>query len=626
MRGSAQSLARGGYQRNVLMEWLTTVDHKKIGKMYLVAAFCFFGIGGSEAVLIRIQLAVPDSGVFSGETYNQIMTMHGTTMIFFAAMPALIGIMNCLVPLQIGSRDVAFPFVNALGLWLFVFGGILLNLSWFLGGAPAAGWTAYAPLSSGYSGMGEDFYILGIQISGAGTLMGGINFLVTIVNMRAPGMKWMRLPMFTWTAFITSILILFCFPALTVGLFLLMFERLFDGSFFDATNGGNPLIWQHLFWIFGHPEVYILILPTFGILSEVIAHFSRKRLFGYTSMVLATILIGFLSFMVWAHHMFTVGLGPAAESVFAIMTMMIAIPTGMKIFNWLSTLWGGQIRFTAAHLFALGFIPTFVIGGTTGVMAAVVTADYQLHDTYFIVAHFHYVIVGGTVLGLFAGLYFWWPVMFGRKLSERLGKWHFWLFIIGFHVTFFPQHFLGVLGMPRRISEYPAGAGWWDLNLISTIGAAGTGVGTILFLWNIVVTTAKGKQVGTDAWFGDGRALEWSLPIPVPEYNFAQIPIVKSIDTYWYEKMQGKQKVTPAEPLGEIHMPNSTILPFIMSFGAFIAGLGFIYTQQTYTSLFVAGAGVAILFGCMLVHSLRDDPGHHFVPDELRKSQKETGS
>jgi cytochrome c oxidase subunit 1 len=384
----------------------------------------------------------------------------------------------------------------------------LLNLSWFLGGAPAAGWTAYAPLSIDYPGLGVDFYILGLQIAGAGTLMGGINFLVTIINMRAPGMTWMRLPMFTWTTFITSILILFAFPALTVGLFLQMFERLFGANFFNANSGGNPVIWQHLFWIFGHPEVYILILPAFGILSEVIAHFSRKRLFGYTSMVLATILIGFLSFMVWAHHMFTVGLGPVANSVFAIMTMLIAVPTGMKIFNWLGTLWGGKITLTAAHLFALSFIPTFVIGGTTGVMVAVVPADFQFHDSYFVVSHFHYVIVGGTVLGLFSAIYYWWPKMFGKLLNETLGKWHFWLFLLGFHVTFFPQHFLGVMGMPRRNFTYPEGLGWMDLNFISTIGAIGMGVGTVLFLWNIVVTTAKGKQVGADPWFGDGRTLE----------------------------------------------------------------------------------------------------------------------
>lgn len=604
------------------MEWLTTVDHKKIGILYLVGAAFFFLLGGIEAVLIRIQLIAPENTFLSGEVYNEVVTMHGTTMIFLAAMPAIFAVMNAVIPLQIGARDVAFPFLNALGFWMFLFGGLLLNCSWFLGGAPASGWTAYAPLQDVYPGLGSDFYILGLQIAGAGTLMGGINFLVTIINMRAPGMTWMRLPLFTWASFITSILILFAFPALTIGLFLQFFDRLFGANFFDANSGGNPVIWEHIFWIFGHPEVYILILPCFGIISEVVSTFSKKRLFGYTSMVLALIIIGFLSFMVWAHHMFTVGLGPVANTVFAIMTMLIAVPTGIKIFNWLFTLWGGRIRFTTANLFSLGFIPTFVIGGTTGVMLAMVTPDFQFHDSYFVVAHFHYVIVGGVVFGLFSGLYYWWPKIFGRHLGEKLGKWHFWLFFIGFHLTFFPQHFLGLMGMPRRNFTYPGGLGWTDLNLLSTIGAIAMGAGGLVLLWNIIVSAKRGVKAKGDAWYGEGRTLEWSISSPAPEYNFSQTPLVKGVDTFWLEKREGNKNVTPAEPLGEIHMPNNSILPFIMSVGAFIAGFGFIYSADYKWTLWIAAAGLAIMFGCMLVHSLYDDHGRHVIPEELKRAEK----
>jgi len=407
-----------------LMDWLTTVDHKKIGILYLIAGGFFFLIGGLEAILIRVQLWKPLNDFVSANTYNELLTMHGTTMIFLAAMPLLFALMNAVIPLQIGARDVAFPFLNSLGFWTFFFGGVLLNISWFAGGAPDAGWTSYVPLAgSAYSeGHGVDYYVIGLQIAGIGTLIGGINFLATIINMRAPGMSFMRMPMFTWTIFITSALILFAFPALTVGLVALMFDRLFDANFFNPDNGGNTVLWEHIFWIFGHPEVYILILPAFGVISEVISTFSRKRLFGYSSMVFATVLIGFLGFMVWAHHMFTAGLGPVANALFSIATMLIAVPTGIKIFNWLFTMWGGSIRFTSANLFAVGFVPTFVMGGVTGVMLASAPADFQYHDSYFVVAHFHYVIVGGLVLGIFAGLFYWWPKMFGRVLNETLGK------------------------------------------------------------------------------------------------------------------------------------------------------------------------------------------------------------
>jgi len=378
-------------------DYITTVDHKKLAVMYLLAGTLFFAIAGFEALLMRIQLMKPNNDFISAGFFNELLTMHGTTMLFLAATPLLFAFMNMLVPLQIGARDVAFPFLNSLGFWLFFLGALFLHLSFFMGGAPDAGWTSYASLSLYSPGHGIDFYVLGLQISGAGTLISGLNFIVTIITMRAPGMTFMRMPLFTWTALVSSALILFAFPPLTIGLLMMLFDRMFGGNFFDHTMGGNTIIWEHLFWIFGHPEVYILVLPAFGLFSEIIPAFSRKRLFGYSSMVFATILIGFLGFMVWAHHMFTVGLGPTANAIFAVATMAIAVPTGMKVFNWILTIWGGSIKVTTPMLYALGFIPSFVAGGVTGVMQASAPLDYQLHDSYFIVAHFHYVIVGGIV-------------------------------------------------------------------------------------------------------------------------------------------------------------------------------------------------------------------------------------
>ncbi|TVY10230.1 cytochrome c oxidase subunit I [Paenibacillus cremeus] len=597
-----------------LMDWLTTVDHKKIGILYLLAGGLFFLMGGIEAIMIRIQLLYPDQKIFIGDTFNQLTTMHGTTMIFFAAMPVIFAFMNAVVPLQIGARDVAFPFVNALGFWLFFFGALLMNTSWFLGGAPNAGWTSYPPLAGIVDSTGAfhgvDFYVLGLQIAGIGTLIGGINFLVTIINMRAPGMTYMRMPMFTWAAFITSFLILFAFPAITVGLVELMFDRLFGGGFFDVAKGGNPVLWEHIFWIFGHPEVYILILPAFGVVSEIVATFSRKRLFGYSSMVFATALIGFLGFMVWAHHMFTTGIGAVGDAIFGVATMAIAVPTGVKIFNWLFTLWGGQIRFTTANIFATSFIPTFVMGGVTGVMLAVPAADFQYHDTYFVVAHFHYVIVGGLVLSLFAAMYYWWPKMFGRMLNETLGKIHFWTFFIGFHMTFFPQHFLGLMGMPRRVFTYQPGVGLEQGNFISTMGAFLMGIGTIVFIINIISTNSKPMTAPADPW--DARTLEWTIPSPPPEYNFKQTPLVRGLDAFWKEKMSGNKEMTPAEPIGSIHMPSPSILPFVMSVGLFIAGYGFMY--HTYLFSFI---GMAITLICMFLRSVYDDHGFHIEPEEL---------
>lgn len=601
-----------------LWDYLTTVDHKKIAHLYLAGGGFFFILGGLEALVIRIQLIKPQNDFVSAGFFNEMITMHGTTMIFLAGMPILIGLMNAAMPLQIGARDVAFPFLNSLSFWLFFFGGVLLNVSFLLGGAPDAGWTSYASLAMQSPGRGVDFYIAGLQIAGAGTLMGGINFLATIITMRAPGMTYMRMPLFTWATFITSVLILFAFPPLTINLFLLMFDRMFDTAFFDVALGGNTIIYQHLFWIFGHPEVYILILPLFGLFSEVFSTFSRKRLFGYTAMVFATMLIAFLGFMVWAHHMFTVGLGPVANSIFAVGTMAIAVPTGIKIFNWILTMWGGQVTVNSAMLWALGFIPSFTIGGMTGVMLGSAVADYQYHDTYFVVAHFHYVIVGGTIFGIFSGLHYWWPKMFGRVLNETLGKIGFWFFFIGFHLTFFIQHFLGLMGMPRRYWVFLHDQGLELGNLISTIGAFAMAVGSTIFIINVVVTAVKGEKAVADPW--DGRTLEWSVSSPPPYYNFEQVPLVRGLDPLWIEKMEGDGTMPPGEPLDDVHMPNGSFLPFLMGLGFFVAGFGFIY-QTDYTMAYLAlYGGMAFAIGCMAVRSVKDDYGYYIPKEELQKA------
>lgn len=600
-----------------IWDYLTTVDHKKIAHLYLAGGGFFFILGGIEALIIRIQLIKPENDFISAGLYNEMITMHGTTMIFLAAMPIIVGLMNAIMPLQIGARDVAFPFLNALSFWLFFFGGLLLNLSFLFGGAPDAGWTSYASLSMDSSGHGIDYYIAGLQIAGAGTLMTGINFIATIVTMRAPGMTYMRMPLFTWATFVTSVLILFAFPPLTINLFLLMFDRMFGTAFFNVALGGNQVIYQHLFWIFGHPEVYILILPMFGVFSEIFATFSRKRLFGYTAMVFATMLIAFLGFMVWAHHMFTVGLGPVANAIFAVGTMAIAVPTGIKIFNWLLTMWGGQVTINSAMLWALGFIPTFTIGGMTGVMLGSNVADYQYHDSYFVVGHFHYVIVGGSVFGIFAALHYWWPKMFGRVLNETLGKLTFWPFFIGVHLTFFVQHLLGLMGMPRRYWVFLEDQSLDLGNLISTIGAFLMGVGAIIFVINIIVS-AFGEKAAADPW--DGRTLEWAVSSPAPYYNFAQLPLVRGLDPLWIEKMEGNGKIPAAEPLGDVHMPNGSIIPFLMSIGFFISGFGFIYqTDNVYWYLALYG-GLAFSIALMIIRSVKDDYGYYIPKEELEKA------
>ncbi|MFS0688219.1 cytochrome c oxidase subunit I [Sporosarcina sp. 179-K 8C2 HS] len=608
-----------------LWDWLTTVDHKKIGILYFLGGGFFFVLGGIEAMLIRWQLYKPNNDFVSAGLFNDLITMHGTTMIFLAAMPILFGFMNAIVPLQIGARDVAFPFINSLGFWMFFFGGLFLNVSWFFGQVPDAGWTSYASLSIASEGHGIDFYAIGLQIAGGGTLMAGINFLVTIINMRAPGMTYMRMPLFTWTTFVASAMILFAFPPLTVGLFFLTFDRMFGGNFFDHTMGGNTIIWEHIFWIFGHPEVYILILPAFGIFSEIFSTFSRKRLFGYPSMVFATVLIGFLGFMVWAHHMFTVGLGPTANAIFAVATMAIAVPTGVKIFNWLLTMWGGSIRITTPMLYALGFIPSFVMGGVTGVMQGAAPLDYQLHDSYFIVAHFHYVIVGGVVLGILAATHYWWPKMFGTMLNETLGKVTFWFFFIGFHMTFLIQHWLGFWGMPRRVFTYMDDQGWNLANLISTIGALLMAIGVIVLVYNIIITSIKNVKVANDPW-GDGRTLEWAIESPPIYYNFPATPLVRGLDTVWIEKMEGnKSGITEAEPIKDIHMPNGSIIPLLMSFGLFIAGFGAMFRTEESWGLPLLVFGLLWTFVAMAARSLKDDTGYYIKKDEILRDLKRKG-
>jgi len=465
---------------------------------------------------MRVQLARPDNTLIGARTYSELFTMHGTTMIFLAVMPLSTAFINFVVPLLIGARDVAFPRLNALSYWLFLAGGLLLNAGWLFGAAPDAGWFGYANLTSAQFSPGAnlDFWILGIQILGISSILGALNFVVTIINMRAPGMTLMRMPVFVWMVLITQFLVLLAFPALTVGMILLMFGRFFGTVFFAPAAGGQPLLWQHLFWIFGHPEVYILILPPMGIISEVIPTFAAKPLFGAPMMIYAGIAIGFLSFGVWSHHMFAVGLGAVADSVFSVVTMLIAVPTGVKILNWIMTLWGGRIRFRAPLYFAAGFIGMFTMGGLSGVMHASPPVDLKQTDSYFVVAHLHYVLFSGSVFALFAGAYYWWPKVFGTLLDERLGRLHFLLMLIGFNVTFFPMHLLGLLGMPRRVYTYAPDLGWNFWNLLSTIGAFLIGASFAFFLVNVARTARGGAPAGADPW--DGRTLEWSVPSPPP--------------------------------------------------------------------------------------------------------------
>jgi cytochrome c oxidase subunit 1 len=516
-----------------IWSWITTVDHKRIGLLYFWSSFFFFLVGGLEALLVRTQLAVPNNNLLSADWYNQLFTMHAVTMVFLALMPLTAAFFNYIVPLQIGARDVAFPRLNALSYWIYLFGALFLTMPVFFAAWPNAGWFAYANITTtAYSpGLNIDFYVLGLQILGISSIISSINFIVTIINMRAPGMRLMRMPIFTWMVLITAVLIATAMSVLTIALTQLMFDRFFGTVFYDVASGGDPMLWQHLFWMFGHPEVYILILPIFGMVSEVLPTFSRKPLFGYNVMVFSAILIGWLGWGVWSHHMFATGLGPIADAFFAVSTMLIGIPTGIKIFNWLATMWGGSLRFTTAMLFATAFIVTFTIGGISGVMHSAAPADLQQTDTYFVVAHLHYVFFGGTVMGLWAGIYYWYPKMFGRMLDERMGQIHFWGTFVGMNVTFFPMHFLGLHGMPRRIFTYSEGLGFDTMNLIATLGSYLIGIATLVFAWNLLTSARRGLVAGPNPW--GAATLEWAMPSPPPVYNFLEIPIVRTRMPLW---------------------------------------------------------------------------------------------
>ena len=582
-----------------LKSWLTTTDHKRIGLLYFWTAFAFFLIGGLEALVIRAQLAQPNGRLVSAETFNQLFTMHGITMLFLALMPLSSAFFNYIIPLQIGARDVAFPRLNAFSYWALVMGGLLLNASWLVGPlfhagmlsvAPDGGWFGYANLTERQFSPGPniDFYQLSVQILGISSLAAGFNFIVTILNLRAPGMTMMRLPVFAWMTLVTQFIVITAFPVLTVALLFLMFDRLFGAHFYLPGAGATPILWQHLFWIFGHPEVYILILPAMGVVSEVLPTFARKPLFGYAVVVYSGILIGLMGWGVWSHHMFAVGLGPVADSVFAATTMLIAIPTGVKIFNWIATLWGGDIRGTTALHFAVGFIAMFIIGGLSGVSHASPPADLQQTDTYYVVAHFHYVLFGGTVLGLFAGVYYWWPKMTGRLLNETLGKWHFWLMLIGMNLTFFPMHFIGLLGMPRRVYTYAPELGVGGLNLVSTVGAFLIALSILVFVYNVWRSRTRGTIAPNDPW--GGATLEWSIPSPPPPYNFSVIPTVTHRLARWRTERHEPMEDPPALPPAPIHVPGGSWWPMITALGLPVMALA----ALTHT-LWPAFVGAAIL-------------------------------
>ena len=608
-----------------IWSWITTVDHKRIGIMYGYAAFFFLLFGGLEALLLRIQLARPDNNFLSAAEYSAMFTMHGTTMVFLAIMPISAAFFNYLLPLQIGARDVAFPRLNALSYWIWIFGGLFLystfifgtagapeggylaeEISW-LGNAPNGGWFGYQPNASfKYSpGTAMDYWALGLQILGISSLVSAFNFITTILNMRAKGMRLMRMPVFTWMTFAVAFLLAFSLPIIAIALFFVTFDRQFGTTFFLTEGGGDPVLWQHLFWLFGHPEVYILILPAFGIVSEILPTFSRKPLFGYAAIVFAGFGIAFIGFGVWAHHMFASAISPVAQAGFGISTMVIAVPTGVKIFNWLGTIWGGKLNLKTPMLFALGFIAMFVIGGLSGVTHSVVPADTQQTDTYYIVAHLHYVLFGGAIFGIFAGLYYWFPKVWGKMYNEKLGQLHFWLMLIGFNLTFGPMHWLGLKGQIRRTWVYAeeTNLGFW--NMIVTIGAFIIALSIIVFMVNWSYSRRKGPVAPMDPW--DARTIEWSIPSPTPVWNFSTPPEVENLDDFWHKKYEedsdgrSVRKETADQllidlqedglnPKEHIELPNPSYFPFILASGLPLLGYAVIYK-----SVVLAGVGLLLL-------------------------------
>jgi len=570
---------------------MTTVDHKRIAVLYGVTAFIFMLIAGLEAGVIRMQLASADNDLVGPGRFNQMFTMHATTMVFMVIMPLSVSFFNFVIPLAIGARDVAFPRLNALSFWIFLFGGILMNVSFLVDQVPDAGWFSYANLTEKPFSVnrGLDYWAISLLVMGAASVAGGLNFIVTIINLRAPGMSMMRMPVFVWMTLITSILLVLAFPVITVGLIELTMDRNFGTHFFIPSEGGDPVLWQHLFWVFGHPEVYILILPAMGIVSEVLPTFSRKPLFGYPFIIFSGIVIGIMGWAVWSHHMFTVGLGPVANSVFTITTMLIAVPTGVKIFNWIFTLWRGSIEFTTSMMFALGFVALFIVGGLSGVSHAVSPSDFQQSDTYYIVAHLHYVLFGGSIFGIFAGIYYWWPKITGKMLNETLGRLNFWLMFIGMNLTFFPMHYLGLNGMPRRIYTYSSEFGWEHLNQLASIGYVILFVSFLVFILN-VLQTRNSRKVSHDPW--DAPGLEWSIASPPPPYNFAELPQVDGLDQYWIMKERAEAAGTPiTEPEAlvdesTIHMPSPSYWPILTAVGVTLIGGGLL---SHYALSFVGG-------------------------------------
>ncbi len=654
----ARTIFRRPASTTGLWGWLTTADHKKIGIMYGYTAFVFFLLGGIEALLLRVQLAVPENTFLSAAEYNAMFTMHGTTMIFLFVMPASAAFFNYLLPLMIGARDVAYPRMNAVSFWIFLFGGLFLYSSFFfgttdapiggnlaeevgrLGSLPNGGWFGYAPNSGARFSTGTvmDYWAIGLQILGVASLISAINFIVTIFNMRAKGMTMLRMPVFVWMTFVVAFLLLFSLPIIAVALFMITFDRQFGTLFFDATAGGDPILWQHFFWLFGHPEVYILILPAMGIVSEVLPTFSRKPLFGYPAVVFAGAAIGFMGFGVWAHHMFSSGVTPITQAAFGLSTMAIAIPTGIKIFNWLGTIWGGRIKLNTPMLFAIGFVAMFVIGGLSGVTHSIVPADWQQTDTYYIVAHFHYVLFGGAIFGLFSGMYYWFPKLTGRMYNERLGKLHFWVFFVGFNLTFGPMHWLGLNGMVRRTWVYAEEAGLGPWNMAVTVGAFIIALGVLIFMFNWSWSRRRGPVAGMDPW--DARTLEWTIPSPSPEHNFGVAPVVTALDDFWAKKydsdhegravrrssadaMIAEMEQTGLNPPAPIHLPAPSYYPILVGAGIPFVGYGIIYHTSPFgIPLIVIGmlviVGSFIGWGVEPLEEVHDD--HDDDHDELPPS------
>lgn len=600
-------------------EWLTTADHKKIGVMYIILAVVMFFRGGVDGLMMRTQTAMPNNDFLSSQHYNEVFSTHGTIMILFMAMPILMGIINIVMPLQIGARDVAFPHLNAMSFWATFAGAMLFNVSFIIGGSPDAGWTSYFPLAGKEfsPGIGNTYYMVGVQIAGIGTLMSGINFITTIWKMRTKGMTIFKMPMFPWTVLVMSLIIIIAFPIFTIALLMGTLDRVYGTHFFTVAGGGLDMLWANLFWLWGHPEVYIVVLPAFGIYSEIIATFSKKTLFGYKSMVYAVVIISGLSMLVWAHHFFTMGIGPVMNSIFSITTMLIAVPTGIKMFNWLFTMRKGRIEFSNAMMWSLAFIPTFLVGGVTGVMLAMAAADFQYHNTMFLVAHFHYTLIPGVVYAVFAAVYYWFPKVYGFMLSEKIGKWHFWLFNIGMNLTFFPMFFAGLDGAVRRSYTYAEGASFAPWMFLSFIGSLFLAAGFAAFCWNLVWSFKNSKKlkVSNDPW--NARTIEWATASPVPAYNFAVLPEVDKLDQFWHDKKNQESLDLNEKDIKSIHMPSNSGMPFVM--GIMFLITGFLFVFEFTIPAFI---GVAGIFATMIYRSFDYDEGFHIPKDEIIKTER----